>query len=62
MADAIRDQVLASQRTRRVLHAAMDVGPLTSWDHSPSRDSANEYVRNHMDWFDAGPRTRFPRL
>ncbi len=60
--DAIRDEVLASQRSRRVLHAAMDAGPLTSWDFSPSRDSANEYVRNHMDWFDAGPRTRFPRL
>ena len=37
-------------------------GSLTSWDFQPDRDAANEYVRNHMDWFDAGPRTRFPRL
>ena len=57
---AIRERVLASQRARRTLHAAMDVGPLTSWDFSPKRDVANEYVRNHLDWSDAGPRSRFP--
>ena len=60
--DNIREQVLASQRARRTLHAAMNTGPLTSWDYFPKRDAANEYVRNHMDWFDAGPRSRFPRL
>ncbi len=59
---ALRRRVLASQRARRTLHAAMSVGPLISWDHEPRRDAANEYVRNHMDWFDAGPRTRFPPL
>jgi len=64
--DDIRDRVLASQRARRTLHAAMDAsmkaGKLVSWDHVPRRDHANEYVRNHMDWADAGPRSRFPRL
>ena len=59
---AIREQVLASQRDRRVLHAAMEAGELHSWDYSPVRDAANEYVRNHMDWAEAGPRSRFPRL
>ncbi len=28
--------------------------------HSPL--CANQYVRNHMDWAEAGPRTRFPRF
>ena len=59
---AIREQVLASQRNRRVVQAAMDVGEPHSWDYSPTRDSANEYVRNHMDWTEAGPRSRFPRI
>ena len=58
--DAIREQVLASQRARRVVHAAMEVGHLHSWDFSPSSDATNQYIRNHMDWADAGPRTRYP--
>ncbi len=63
--EAIREDVLASQLARRTLHAAMgSASPLdrTTWDFQPSRDASDEYVRNHMDWFDAGPRTRFPRL
>jgi len=58
----IRDRVLASQRARRALHAAMEAGPLRSWDYDPPRDVANQYVRNHLDWEDAGPRSRFPEL
>ncbi len=60
--EAIRSRVIASQRMRHALHAAMDVGPITSWDWDPPRDVANIYVRNHMDWEDAGPRSRWPRL
>ncbi len=59
---AIREAVLASQRARRVLHEATSVGALQSWDYDPVRDAANEYVRNHMDWAQAGPRSRFPPL
>ncbi len=59
---AIRDQVLASQASRRVINAALQTGGLHSWDYTPERDSANEYVRNHMDWADAGPRTRYPPI
>ena len=59
--DAIRERVLASQRTRRVLHDAMSHGPLVSWDHLPVNDVANTYVRNHHDWAEAGPAKRFPR-
>jgi choline-sulfatase len=58
----IREQVIASQRSRRAVHAAMGVGELTSWDYSPERDLANEYVRNHMDWAAVAAATRFPRF
>ncbi len=59
--DALRAQVLASQRARRILHAAMSNGPLTSWDYLPPNDVANSYVRNHQDWAESGARFRFPR-
>ncbi|MDE0168822.1 MAG: choline-sulfatase [bacterium] len=57
---AIRERVLASQRSRRVVRAAMETGDRLSWDYTPPRDSANQYIRNHMDWAGAGPRTRYP--
>ena len=59
---AIREQVLVSQRARRLLNAAMQTGELVSWDYSPTRDPSDDYVRNHMDWSEAGPRHRFPPL
>ena len=59
---AIREAVLASQRARRVLYEAMNAGGRHAWDYAPVRDAANEYVRNHMDWAEAGPRSRFPPI
>ena len=58
----IRGRVLRSQRSRRVLHAAAGSTGAPSWDYNPRRDAANEYVRNHMDWAEAGPRSRLPRV
>ena len=55
---AIRDQVLASQRARRLLHTAMGNGTRISWDYVPTQDAANQYVRDHMDWAEAGARSR----
>jgi len=66
--DAIREQVIASQRARHAVHAAMNAGradsadPLHAWDYDPPNNVSNVYVRNHMDWFEAGPRSRFPRI
>ncbi|MDE0700038.1 MAG: hypothetical protein OXH61_04850, partial [Acidimicrobiaceae bacterium] len=60
--DAIRERVLASQRSRRMLHAAMTIDGHYSWDFTPVRDGASEYVRDNMDWAEAGPRFRFPEL
>ena len=60
--NAIREQVLASQQARRLVHAAMGDDSRISWDHSPAQDAANQYVRDHMDWAEAGTRSRFPEL
>ncbi len=59
---AIREQVLVSQRTRQAVQAALEIGAPHPWDYTPINDTANQYVRNHMDWAEAGPRTRYPPL
>ncbi|MEM9776727.1 MAG: choline-sulfatase [Chloroflexota bacterium] len=57
---AIRKQVIQSQKDRRAVHAAMEIGPITKWDYNPPRDASNEYVRNHIDWAVAATQKRFP--
>ena len=58
--EAIRSDVIATQKQRRAVYEAMQDGTLTSWDFQPKRDAANEYVRNHMDWTVAAAKSRFP--
>ncbi len=58
--EALRRQVLNSQRSRQLLNAAMEAGPGEAWDFNPHRDASKEYVRNHMDWTVAAARYRFP--
>lgn len=57
---ALRANVIATQRSRRALHAAMEADGGTHWDYTPPRDASQEYVRNHMDWTVAAARYRFP--
>ena len=58
--EALRADVIRTQKSRRALHAAMEAGAPESWDYDPPRDASNEYVRNHMDWKEAAARYRFP--
>jgi choline-sulfatase len=58
--EKIRIDVIATQKQRRAIHAAMEAGLLTSWDYQPRRDASQEYVRNHMDWTVANEKSRFP--
>ena len=63
--ESITERVIASQKQRHLLHSAMSSvsaasGRLVSWDHLPENDVANNYVRNHQDWAEAGPKMRFP--
>ncbi len=60
--EKIRLDVICTQKQRRAIHAAMETGPITSWDYDPPSDAANQYVRNHMDWAVTAAKTRFPPL
>ncbi len=58
----LRENIIATQKSRRALHAAMGAGSGEHWDYNPPRDASQEYVRNHMDWTEAAARYRFPPL
>ncbi len=60
--DQMRDAIIATQRSRRALHAAMEAGAGEAWDYNPPSDASQQYVRNHMDWTQAAARYRFPPL
>ena len=58
---ALHQQVLDSQRRRRLVFSALTKGKLTSWDHQPFVDASQQYMRNHIDLDDLERRARFPR-
>jgi len=58
--DAIRANVLATQKQRRAIHAAMEAGIITSWDYNPPRDASQEFVRNTVSWDDVLHRMQYP--
>ncbi|MGI9515345.1 MAG: choline-sulfatase [Anderseniella sp.] len=58
----LRADVIATQKSRRALHAARQAGAGESWDYNPPSDASRQYVRNHMDWTVAAERYRFPPL
>lgn len=57
---ALRNDIIATQRSRRALHAAMEAGASEPWDYNPPSDASQQYVRNHMDWTVAATRYRYP--
>jgi choline-sulfatase len=57
----IRQQVLQSQRRRRLVGQALARGKLKSWDHQPHVDASQQYMRNHIDLDDLERKARFPR-
>ncbi len=60
--EALRAKVIATQKSRRALHAAMEAGAGEHWDYNPPSDASQKYVRNHMDWAEANNFYRFPPL
>jgi choline-sulfatase len=55
----LRDQVIASQRRRRVVVDALSMGRKATWDYSPPDDSSTRYVRGLDFWAPfAGARLR----
>ena len=57
----LHQQVLQSQRRRRLVYQALTKGKLTSWDHQPLVDATQQYMRNHIDLDDLERRARFPK-
>jgi choline-sulfatase len=57
---ALHEQVLASQRRRLLVDAALRFGRYTSWDFQPTRDASRMYVRNDQELNDTEARSRFP--
>ena len=58
---ALRQQVLASQRRRRLVAEALSIGKLKSWDHQPWVDASQQYMRNHIDLDDLERKARYPQ-
>lgn len=58
----IEQDVLASQRRRRLVAAANATGKIHSWDHQPTRDATQEYIRSHLDLELLEASARFPRV
>ncbi len=55
-------EVLASQRRRHLVYAALRSGRYTPWDFQPQRDASRLYVRNDQELNDIEAMARFPRL
>ena len=59
---ALREDIVQSQRRRRVVYRALSTGALTPWDFQPASDASRQYVRSHMDLDDVEAMARFPRV
>lgn len=56
----LRQEVIASQRRRRLVAEALTTGRFTPWDFQPYQDASRLYIRHHMDLDDLERRARFP--
>jgi choline-sulfatase len=56
----IHQQVLASQRRRKLVYSALRQGKYTPWDFQPYQDAAQKYMRNHLDLNVLERTARFP--
>jgi choline-sulfatase len=45
--EQLRAVVIASQRQRRTIHAALTTGRIAPWDYAPASDAAGSYYRNY---------------
>ena len=53
-------QVRESQRRRRLVAAALNIGEIHAWDFQPFRDAARQYIRNSVALDDLERIARFP--
>ncbi|XMA20441.1 hypothetical protein WAI453_013232 [Rhynchosporium graminicola] len=57
---SITNQVLLSQRQRRLVWQALKTGKFTSWDHNPIDDGREKFIRSHMHLDDMELKARYP--
>lgn len=60
--DRIHQDVLESQRRRRLVSSALSKGRVTPWDHQPWVDASTQYMRNTLDLGELERRSRFPHV
>jgi choline-sulfatase len=60
--DTLHREVLASQKRRTLVDAAMRLGRRTSWDYQPRFDASQQYVRNTKTLDELEDAARFPRV
>jgi choline-sulfatase len=58
----LRQAVLASQRRRHFVYAALRKGRFQPWDYQPIRDASRLYIRNDQQLNELEATARFPRL
>jgi choline-sulfatase len=59
---ALHEAVLASQRRRHLVYAALREGRYRAWDYQPIRDASRSYIRNDQELNDLERMARFPPL
>ncbi|CAN7714118.1 choline-sulfatase [Caballeronia sp. 15711] len=60
--DALREEVVQSQRRRQFHFEATTQGRIESWDWQPSVDASQRYMRNHIDLDTLEAMARFPAV
>jgi choline-sulfatase len=60
--DQVTEDVLWSQRRRRLVARSLMKGKVTPWDFQPMVDASQQYMRNTIDLDDLEARSRFPRV
>ncbi len=60
--DALREEVVQSQRRRQFHFEATTQGVIESWDWQPSVDASQRYMRNHIDLDTLEAMARFPAV
>ncbi|KAK3934942.1 choline-sulfatase [Diplogelasinospora grovesii] len=58
----ITEDVLYSQRKRRLVWGALRKGHFTSWDYNPQDDGREKYIRSHIPLDDLERRARYPAV
>ena len=56
----LREEVIASQRRRRLVDQALRQGQHAPWDFQPFQDASQQYMRNHLDLNVLEKTARFP--